>query len=251
MITDGRSFDTNAFFTGGAGMFIQYHDIVKPVYLYAIIKMLLTKTSFGIPLDIIDKMSIFSLEEWYVKRRYINPLRCLDYQNILDPNELDELLQKILSEDDSLYKLSPGLNIQLMMEVYKRQHMSFPIYVYSQKEEPHIAEDCKQVFSGINVTYLYGEVSDAIKKCDQNFTYILSDVELLKQCATILDGVYAHILLAVEYRYNYIDNCKTFKYNLTNIGRAHPSIRIGTTVAGNRHNLISNFKNLIMNRGES
>ena len=28
-----KSFDTNSLYVGGNGMFIQYHDVVKPVYL--------------------------------------------------------------------------------------------------------------------------------------------------------------------------------------------------------------------------
>ena len=76
MITDGRIFDTNIFFSGGAGMFIQYHDIIKPVYLYTIVKMIITKESFGLPIDIIKDFSIISIIEWYINRRFKNPIKC-------------------------------------------------------------------------------------------------------------------------------------------------------------------------------
>jgi len=241
MITDGKPFDTNVFFTGGAGMFIQYHDVIKPVYLYAIYKMIISKTSFGLPLDIIQNMSIFSLIEWYIKRRYKNPLRCLDFMKIVDPNELDQLMLRILNEDSSLYKLSPGLNIRLMMNVYKKQQMSFPVYIYSEKEEPAIIQDCKELFSGIPVRYFFGNLKEAVAKCDQNFTYILSDIELLKILCEVLMGTYSHILLAREYRYNYIDNCQTFKYNLFDLAQSHPFLRIGITSAADMNRLALSF----------
>ena len=251
MLTDGKPFDTNMFFSGGAGMFVQYHDVVKPVYLYAILKMIISKTSLGLPLEMIQYMSVRSIVEWYVKRRYKNPLRCLDYRKILDSQELDDLLSKILETDDSLYSLSPGLNIRLMMQVYRRQHMSFPIYIYSEKEEPYILQDCRSLFAGIPIKYLYGDLKSAIGKCDQNFTYIFSDIELVKEICKILLGSCSHILLAREYRYNYKDNCNTFKYDLLDLARSHPFVRIGTTLAINEDQLATSFGNILSRGGET
>lgn len=244
MITDGKPFDTNVFFSGGAGMFIQYHDIIKPAYLYAIIKMLITKESYGLPTYILQNMSVLSIIEWYIKRRFKNPLRCLDFNHKIDKEDLDNLLQEILLSDDSIYSLSPTLNIGKMLHVYKQQHMTFPIYVYSEYEEPYIEEDCKNIFKGIKFHYLFGDLSDAIHKCDQNFTYIFSEIELVKNASEILMGTCSHVLLANEYRYNYIDNCKTFKYDLTDIMTSHPFIRVGTTLAMNPGQLALSFANI-------
>lgn len=243
MISDGRPFDTNIFFSGGAGMFIQYHDIVKPAYLYSIIQMILTNESFGLPINIIRNFSIRSIIEWYINRRYKNPLRCLDYNHCIDPNELDELLQHLLKSDPSIYKYSPGLNIQRMMQVYKFQHMSFPIYVYSENEEPYIQEDCRSVFGGIPVKYLHGDLRTAIMSCDQNFTYIFSDIELVKNAADILIGTCSHILLANEYRYNYNEN-RILKYNLKDLMDTHPFIRISLTNSIDYKSMANSLANL-------
>lgn len=249
MITDGKPFDTNVFFSGGAGMFIQYHDIIKPAYLYAVVKMILTKQSFGLPIDIISRLSILSMIEWYVRRRYKNPLRCLDYAGQLDSKELDTLLQSILETDTSIYKLSPTLNIQQMFSVYRRQHMSFPVYVYSEIDEPYIKEDCKTVFQGINFRYLHGDLEECIKKCDQNFTYIFSDIELVKLASKILIGTCSHILLASDYRYNYIDNYRTSKYDLLTMASDHPFIRIGLSNAIDMNKLAVDFAKLNITQG--
>ena len=244
MITDGKPFDTNCFFSGGAGMFLQYHDIVKPVYLYTIIKMIMVNESFGLPIDIIKHFSIASIIEWYKNRRFKNPLCCLDFNHLIEPDQLDDILQKILLNDDSIYKYSPVLNIKRMMDVYRRQHMSFPVYIYSEKEEPYIKEDCKSIFHGIQTKYLHGDLKNAIQKCDQNFTYIFSDIELVKEASDILIGTCSNVLLAGEYRYNYIDNGRTFKYNLTDMAKSHPFIRIELTSAIDIYSLIKSFTDL-------
>ena len=244
MLNDGKGFDTNIFFAGGAGMFLQYHDIVKPIYLYAILKMIAMDASYGLPLNIVSKMSMLSLIEWYVKRRYINPLRCLDPLKIIDPKETDDLMNRLLS-DGTIHKLSSGLNIELMMDVYRKQNMQFPIYVYSKEEDPNIEKDCKDVFSGIGAKYVYGDLKTVVSKCDQNFTYILSDIEMLKELCGILYGTYSHILLAREYRYNYKDSCKTFKYDIAELARSHPFIRIGTIFALDPHRLALSLNKLI------
>jgi hypothetical protein len=237
MISDGKKFDTNVFFSGGAGMFIQYHDIVKPLYLYAIVKMICTNTSYGLPIDIISNMSVLSLVEWYKNRRYKNPLQSLDFKHSIPQEDLDNLLQQILLTDESIYSLAPALNIEKMMQVYRREHMSFPIYIYSTQEEPYILTDCKKVFRGITIKYVFGDLREAIKQCDQNFTYIFSDIELVKMAAEILVGTCSHVLLAQDYRYNYIDNFKTLKYDLKSIADAHPFIRLGTTLSMNSADL--------------
>ncbi len=206
--------------------------------------MIVTGESFGLPIDIIKNMSIFSIIEWYVKRRYKNPLRCLDFMNVCDPAELDFLLQKILITDDSIYKYSPALNIQQMFHIYRRDHMSFPVYVYSESEEPYIKTDCDNIFQGIKHQYVYGDLENSIKECKQNFTYIFSDIELVKKAAEFLTGTCSHILLTREYRYNYIDNCKNFKYDIKRLGLEHPFIRMGTTLAMNPDQVAKSFKNL-------
>ena len=68
MMTEAGKFDTEAFFSGGAGMFLEYYDIVKPVYLYATLKLLITDDNYGIPVSILKNFSVLSLIEWYKNR---------------------------------------------------------------------------------------------------------------------------------------------------------------------------------------
>jgi hypothetical protein len=226
-----KPFNTNAAFSGGAGIFLEYYDVIKPIYLYAILKMIITNTSYGIPLKIISSMSLFSLIEWYIKRRNRNPLISLDYGHILNKDDLDKLLKKITDDDPSIYSLAPTLNARRLLSSYKNQHMNFPIYIYTREYDKHVLDDIKRCFIGLPTKYFYGDIEKVIKKCDKNFTYILSDIELLKDLTILLSGSWSHILLSREYSYNYKDNCKTFKYNLKELAELYPFARIGTTVS--------------------
>lgn len=106
-------------------------------------------------------------------------------------------------------------------------------------------KDCENILSGIDYTYVYGELKNAIKNCDQNFTYIFSDIEMVNSASKNLRGTYSHILLARDYRYNYIDHCKTFKYDLQQLASENPVIRIGTTIAMDIRLMPDAFSNII------
>ena len=242
---DRKPFDTSTLFVGGAGLFLQYHDIVKPTYLYAILKIIASKQTYGLPINIINRFSTPSLIEWYLKRRYINPLQSIDYLQNTSKDQVDTLLQKILSKDDSIYKLAPILNIGGMIDVYRRQHMSFPIFVYTPTEENYIKEDLKNSFPGVTIQYVFGDLIKAISKCDHNFTYIFSDIELLKEAAEILMGTYSHLLLSRDYRYNYKDHYQTMKYDLYEMGLTHPFLRIGLTQSMQPNRLLSEVTQMI------
>ena len=239
-----KEMDCNAFFSGGAGMFLQYHDVIKPVYLYVIIKMLISKESYGLPLFILENMSDLSIMEWYTRRRYINPLKQLDFNNMLNNNELDELLKDILKEDETLYKLAPPLNIQKMLFSARQQHLSFPIFVYNEYYDKHIEEDCNRCLQGFHFTYVYGDIEECLKKCDQNFTYIFSNIELMKKATKNLAGSCSHILLAENYRYNYIDNMKTLKYDLKELAKKYPFARLGTTSVMDMNDVVISLINM-------
>ena len=91
MIAD-KPFDSAPFFAGGAGFFVEFHDIIKPVYLYAVVKMIMDESHYGLPVDIIREYSILSLVEWYKNRRYRNPLKQLDWADKIPLKDLDSLM---------------------------------------------------------------------------------------------------------------------------------------------------------------
>lgn len=236
MIPTDHTIDTNSIFSGGAGMFIQYNDIIKPLGLYVIVKMMLMDESYGLPLEILKEMTNVSLVEWYVNRRYKNPLRCLDFLHKLDPNEIDQLYQNILTNDPSIFKLATPLNVVKMLSVYRMQHMNFPVYIYHPFESQAIKDDCSQLFNGVNIAYAFGDLDHILKRDKQNFTYIFSDIELVKQAAEMLIGTCSHVMLAQDYRYNH-GKLNKFRYDLIDLAKKHPFVRMGLTGAVNKRDL--------------
>ena len=242
----GKSFDTNVFFSGGAGIFMSYHDIVKPTYLWAVLKMMTMGNSIGLPFDTLHYLSTLSLTEWYTNRRYINPLRSIDYLGQYQPEQLDELITEVLKADDSIYRLCPRMNVARLLAPYTSQHMTFPVYVYTEQFETGVASDVNSLFPGVPVTYVYGNLEDALSRCDQNFTYMVSDIEQFVILAKLLEGTYSHILLASDYRYNRKPDGK-FKYNLKSIMESYPFIRVETFIACNIPDLVQAIGELLTN----
>lgn len=236
-------FDTSAIFSGGAGMLIEYHDVIKPAWLYAVFKLIYDGYR-GLPLNIIRNMPLSCILEWYLNRRYRNPLKQLDWKNEIPEEQLNELMSRILT-DTTVYTESPTLYmIRMFIDVYRRQSMIFPIYVYSEQPEAGIDIDCQNLFRGIRFKYFHGELTEALRKTSENCTYIFSDVSKVKIAAETLIGSCSHVLLASDYRYNYIGNRKEFKIDLMDVMRTHPFVRIGTTNVFDVTRMSDSFKNV-------
>ena len=241
------NFDTG-FFVGGNGMFLQYEDVIKPVYLYGLISMIINDNLHGLP-NLVSHMSIFSLIEWYRNRRYVNPLKQLDWNDQIPVEELDNILESVIANDKTICSMAPLLNISRLIDVYQSQYMTFPFVIYSNKFNSAIQYDIDLIFGSIKHKYVYGDLKSAIRKCDENFTYIFSNLEMLKNGADILKGTYSHVLLANDYRYNYIDNHKTLKYDMKELMFSHPFIRTGTTSVWAGIDFQASFKNIIIQGG--
>lgn len=222
-----RSFDTSRIFSGGNGMFLEYHDIVKPVWLYAVVNLIMNDYR-GLPVNIIANMPMLGILEWYLNRRYRNPLKQLDWKHQIPDDELDRLLRTVL-EDATIYSLAPLLQLKTFLRVYRRQSMVFPFFVYSDEFEPGIEKDVKQIFGSIPHRYVFGDLEKAIRSTDENFTYIFSDCNKIRIASKTLSGTCAHVLLADDYRYNYLRFRGPMKVDLREEMSAHPFIRIGTT----------------------
>ena len=237
MIPTNVNIDTNIFFAGGGGFFIQYADVIKPIGLYAIEKMLLTDQSYGLPLSILKEFTNHSLVEWYVRRGHINPLYSLDYEHYFDHADLDELYHRILASDPSIYTIAAPLNVTKLFGVYRAQHMNFPVFIYHPTKEPGIKADCDQLLRGIHYQLVSGDLESALPRGVQNFTYIFSDIEEVQKAVEHLHGTMSHVILANDYRYNEKGCTKQFRYDLLALAKKHPFVRIGSMPMVNRREL--------------
>jgi hypothetical protein len=218
--------ETKKWFSGGGGFFIQYFDIIKPVYLTLINKLLMMKAQVPFALDMLSGWSQPSLSEWYLHRKHINPFIDLDVNDLVPKETLDSLLKQMLHEDPSLFELSPRMKFHEMMKMCTPLRLHFQLYVYSEEYFEGIDKDVKDTFSFLSPVYLHGDLDKALRKVDQNFTYIFSDIEMARNAAELLSGKMSHILISNDHRYNYTDNFETLKHQPEELMMKYPVCRV-------------------------
>lgn len=204
-----NTFNTSRLFAGGSGIVIEYHDAIKPVYLFALISIILNKKDYNLPIALIENFSFPSILEWYVNRPYYNPLKYLDYKHIGSDEDLDKLLLTILNDDTSVYKYTPHLNMVKILYGYSIKGMNVPIYFYSEYKEKGIEEDINNNFKELNIKYIYGPPSKICEIEAQNFSYIFSNIQHAEEFIKHHDPQKLSVItIANDFRYNYIKGGK-------------------------------------------
>ena len=209
-----NTFNASKTFFGGSALIVQYHDVLKPVYLTAIIKMLINKElQFGLPFDIIKSFSFLSLIEWYKGRSFINPLKLLDPKHKASDEQLQQILNIIL-KDHSIYKLSPFLDTIRLIIASEQNKLDVPLYIYSEEFEEGIDKDL--YYMQMNCKYIYKPIKTLIEETPPNATYIFSNIDLLKDSLELIEPKKsANFILVSDYKYNFSNN--QYKYNFSDI----------------------------------
>lgn len=200
-----NTFSASKTFFGGSALLIEYNDVIKPVYLTAIIKMIMDeKLQFGLPFHTIKSFSLASLVEWYKNRHYINPIKVLDYKRLATNEQLQKMLQIVL-KDQSIYRLTPMLDSIRLIAVSEQNQLNVPIYVYSEQNNPHIQEDLKQNY--INANYIFGPIKQIVEVIPSNATFIFSNIDLVKEAIEQIDPKKsANFIVVSDYGYNFSNN---------------------------------------------
>ena len=206
-----NTYDSAHTFYGGSTLFVQYHDVVKPIYLTAVLKLLYSKDNpYGLQTNLIKDFSLFSILEWYVNRSFINPLKLLDPAHKATDEQLNTIMKKILQSDPSLYTSAPYLNAEKLIAVIRLQKLGIPIIVYTEEYEEPVTET---ISHWSNTQYLYGNFEQIISKLPNNSSFIFSDINLAKRLidASNFDTI-ASVMIASDYYYNFKDK-DTYKYD--------------------------------------
>ena len=206
-----NTFSASKTFFGGSALIIEYNDVIKPIYLTAIIKMMMNKDlQFGLPFHTIKSFSLASLVEWYKNRHFINPIKVLDYKHHATEEQLEKIMNIVLS-DQSIYKLTPMLDTIRLIVVSEQNQLNVPVFIYSEKNNPFIQEDLKQ--NSINANYIYGPIKQIVEIIPSNATYIFSNIELVKESIEQINSKKsANFILVSDYAYNFSSN--HYKYDL-------------------------------------
>ena len=239
-----NTFNASKTFFGGSALIVQYHDVLKPVYLTAIIKMLMNNDlQFGLPFDIIKSFSLLSLIEWYKGRSFINPIKLLDPKR----KGTDEQLQQILSivlKDHSVYKLTPFLDTIRLIIASEQNKLDVPLYIYSEQFEEGIDRDLYHL--QMNCKYIHEPIKTLMEQTPPNATYIFSNIDLLKESLELIDPKKsANFILVSDYKYNFSSN--QYKYNFSDIlsKSFKPFIIINNISIFNNLRVMNDYMNLL------
>ena len=239
-----NTFNASKTFFGGSALIVQYHDVLKPVYLTAIIKMLMNKNlQFGLPFDIIKSFSLLSLIEWYKGRSFINPLKLLDPNRKATNEQLQQMLNIIL-KDNSIYKLSPLLDTIRLIIASEQNKLDVPLYIYSEQFEEGIDKDL--YYMQMNCKYIHETIKTLIERTPPNATYIFSNIDLLKDSLELIDPKKsANFILVSDYRYNFLNN--QYKYNFSDLLSKlfKPFIMINNISIFNNLRVMNDYTNLL------
>ena len=239
-----NTFNASKTFFGGSALIVQYHDVLKPVYLTAIIKMLMNKNlQFGLPFDIIKSFSLLSLIEWYKGRSFINPLKLLDPNRKATNEQLQQMLNIIL-KDNSIYKLSPLLDTIRLIIASEQNKLDVPLYIYSEQFEEGIDKDL--YYMQMNCKYIHETIKTLIERTPPNATYLFSNIDLLKDSLELIDPKKsANFILVSDYRYNFLNN--QYKYNFSDLLSKlfKPFIMINNISIFNNLRVMNDYTNLL------
>lgn len=215
MMVDGKkSFFTtqDEVFLNSQCLFVEYTDIIKSPYFIFLHSLILYPNQFSEYLDI-DRLRGYDLEslsEWYINRKYQNPLMDLlkdKYKDTIFPYKLDELFNNIINNYPNLITLSPLLNFSSVIKGLNINKNSIvkKIVIWNLYPNDIIRKDIRENF-GDNIHFVTGELYDVLKNVPDDSTYVFSDISNI---SVLLDSNklnLSSVLVPKEYKYNYIDN---------------------------------------------
>ena len=231
-------------FYGGSALLVQYYDLIKPIYLMALLKALINKDlRFGLPFDHLEKFSLPSIIEAYINRAFINPFYLVDPGKRIKKEDLDKMLS-VITEDESLYTLAPPLETNKMISLISIQKLGIPVYYYSETYNNFIEREAKQSF-GIN--YLYGPIEEIVKKIPNNFSMIFSDITLAQRVFhSTPETTIGSIMIADDYQYNYTEKGE-FKvdFNKEILNTNHIFMKVSGIQVIDRYKLIKEIQKIM------
>ena len=194
---------------------IEYNDILKAP-MATLLSVIRSNIKLREIMDFskIDGLSNKGLMEWYVTRRYNNPLEDLIKKEVpYDKENIDGLLYSQLSCSSNFIDYSePLLFIQTLKILISREIVK-KIFVYSPIKLPGLEDDMK-LYIDKEITYLYGSFVDCLKKIPPDSTYVLSDIEKVEILNSNNKLNMNAVIVPYSYRYNYkVTDKTTLKVN--------------------------------------
>lgn len=189
-------------------IFIAYDGIIKNYRLALIEKILKTyKDAYKdfIDVDSLEKMSYQQLMGLVIRSTESNIIEYLAKKKF----DTDTALIDVYNKYPELYEDSSLLSIGSSIHILLRQKFTSKIYIWTPNYDERIYNDIQMLYGANDVIeYITGSFTEVINSIEENITsYILNDIELVKELIAIGKVSYSNILLA-NYGYNYRLNDK-------------------------------------------
>ena len=159
--------------------------------------------------DEIRYLSVSALLNEYFNRPYRNPLAGLVRDNrIIDFEQLDELLDSQVNSNEIFFNQNVDTNVVFMVGNLLANKLIQRLVIYYPTENEFVKKDIESKF-GDKAELVTGDLKQILLSLPQDTTYFFSDVNhvlLLEETKKIN---YSAIMLAADYRYNFLDDEKT------------------------------------------
>lgn len=193
-------------------LFVEYTDVVRSPYYMFLHMMTLNPENFREHYEIerLEGYDIPSLTEWYINRRYQNPLLDLLKKEIrekIPEEEMDKFISNEIIEVPDLIHLSPELNfVDTITKVTKQEKgIVKKVVVWYPFENAVIQEDIRDLFDG-TVHFLSGPLEEVIDEIPNDSTYVFSDIMNIDVLLNKNRLSLSSVIIPKEYKYNYTED---------------------------------------------
>lgn len=197
------------FFYNSECLFIEYHDILNMPWLslLALIKQSkMIKELFN--LEEIEHYKFDELFEWYKYRMHRN---IFDEFKACKEIDNDIFLNSLMTASNANYFHSLNIEMPFLNATKTILSSGFVkrIVVYTENEELGVMDFIKSNLSINSVEYMFGDLTECLKKIPIDSTYVFSDIMKINNLIENDHINYSSFIIARDLRYNYKEDDKT------------------------------------------
>lgn len=214
MVNGEKTFFTSQdeVFLNSQCLFVEYIDIIKSPYFIFLHNLMLYPGQFSTyyELDRFKGYDIEALTEWYLNRKYQNPLMDLlkdEFRDNVPLYALDEFFNNVINDSPELITLSPLLNFSTAIKELGANKTSIvkKIVVWYPYLNDAIKKDIRDNF-GDNIHFVTGDLPEVLKDIPNDSTYVFSDINNISILLDENKLNLSSVVIPKDYKYNYIDN---------------------------------------------
>ena len=217
---------SDSVFINSKCLFVEYNDVIKSP-LFLLMYLYIQDEELNRCFDLSSVIGITPKEmcEFYLHRKYINPLYNFPLNSKIDPIEGADFADKVVSESLDISKSflsdDTALNFAATLAfVLRDPNFIKDCRVYTRDYHKLIEEDLFEMY-GKRVKYVYGDFKEVIKSVPPDTTYVFSDITKMQELHEEDKLRLNTVLLADNYSYNYNPD-GTYKVDIVKLSEYCP-----------------------------